>query len=252
MRQSHGQRVQTAAYGMGSPVLEMMLLLKSTSLFSICYPQKSTFTSALILFALHQEMLKILILCIHLSFSAIFNLMGPPQHKLSSKAGARIVLLRNLPEPAVVHDQLYITMIRLEMNMRKNSVSKLLVFQSLFSLEKMFMAVLKAFLSASEQKLLQDGRLEDKGEFLIENASKQELRITLWGDAARRFDQAALETSPLPIIIVFLGFRIRENLPDSSSSSSTSFLYFTSLHRYLTSLFILWTAFHFYKLYLAM
>ncbi|KAL3574819.1 hypothetical protein D5086_022920 [Populus alba] len=35
---------------------------------------------------------------------------------------------------------------------------------------------------------------------------KQELRITLWGDAARRFDQAALETSPLPIIIVFLVF----------------------------------------------
>ncbi|KAL9334679.1 hypothetical protein Peur_071860 [Populus x canadensis] len=100
----------------------MILLLKSMSLFSICYPQKSTFTSALILFALRQEMLKILILCIHLSFSAIFNLMGSPQHKLSSKVGARIVLLRNLLEPAFAHDQLYITMIRLEMNMRKNSV----------------------------------------------------------------------------------------------------------------------------------
>ncbi|KAJ6976765.1 hypothetical protein NC653_028818 [Populus alba x Populus x berolinensis] len=46
MRQGHGERVQTAAYGMGLPVLEMMLLLKSMSLFSICYPQEHIYFSS--------------------------------------------------------------------------------------------------------------------------------------------------------------------------------------------------------------
>jgi len=38
----------------------------------------------------------------------------------------------------------------------------------------------------------------------------EELRITLWGDIARSFDEASLEKQDSPVIVAFTSFRVYE------------------------------------------
>ena len=38
----------------------------------------------------------------------------------------------------------------------------------------------------------------------------EELRVTLWGDVAKAFDNSDLSNQPSPVIIVFAAFRITE------------------------------------------
>lgn len=84
-----------------------------------------------------------------------------------------------------------------------------------------------------EQIMVRGQDLTDKKEFIIENIRfailfsciyqlhtfflrlqisfrGEELRITLWGDVAKRFNDSDLANQSSPLIIVFAGFRITE------------------------------------------
>ncbi|KAG5222160.1 replication protein DNA-binding [Salix suchowensis] len=61
-----------------------------------------------------------------------------------------------------------------------------------------------------EKILVQGHRLEDKKEFIIENIRGEDLRVTLWGDVARNFDDNIVNAQESPIIVVFAGFRVTE------------------------------------------
>uniref|UniRef100_A0A2K1ZKM8 Replication protein A OB domain-containing protein n=1 Tax=Populus trichocarpa TaxID=3694 RepID=A0A2K1ZKM8_POPTR len=61
-----------------------------------------------------------------------------------------------------------------------------------------------------KQVMVRGQTLENKREFMFENIRGEELRITLWGDNARDFDELALHNLPSPIIIAFAGFRVTE------------------------------------------
>nr|XP_034915104.1 replication protein A 70 kDa DNA-binding subunit B-like [Populus alba] len=61
-----------------------------------------------------------------------------------------------------------------------------------------------------EKILVRGQTLEDKREFILENIRGEELRITLWGDIARSFDDASLAEQDSPLIVAFAGFRVSE------------------------------------------
>ncbi|XP_061986220.1 replication protein A 70 kDa DNA-binding subunit D-like isoform X2 [Populus nigra] len=61
-----------------------------------------------------------------------------------------------------------------------------------------------------EKILVRGQTLEDKREFILENIRGEELRITLWGDIARSFDEASLAEQDSPVIVAFAGFRVSE------------------------------------------
>lgn len=61
-----------------------------------------------------------------------------------------------------------------------------------------------------EQVMVRGQMLENKREFMLENTHGEELRITLWGDSARDFDEFALRNLPSPVIIAFAGFHVTE------------------------------------------
>lgn len=61
-----------------------------------------------------------------------------------------------------------------------------------------------------EKILVQGHRLEDKREFIIENIRGEDLRVTLWGDIARSFDDNIVNVQESPIIVVYAGFRVAE------------------------------------------
>uniref|UniRef100_A0A6N2M013 Replication protein A OB domain-containing protein n=1 Tax=Salix viminalis TaxID=40686 RepID=A0A6N2M013_SALVM len=68
--------------------------------------------------------------------------------------------------------------------------------------------------------------LTDKREFIIENIRGEELRITLWGDVAKSFDDSDLSNQPSPVIIVFAGFRITEFRGKPNLASTVASLWY--------------------------
>uniref|UniRef100_A0A6N2MBL2 Replication protein A OB domain-containing protein n=1 Tax=Salix viminalis TaxID=40686 RepID=A0A6N2MBL2_SALVM len=61
-----------------------------------------------------------------------------------------------------------------------------------------------------EQIMVRGQDLTDTREFIIENIMGEELRVTLWGYVAKRFNDADLANQSSPLIIVFAAFRIIE------------------------------------------
>ncbi|KAI5555123.1 hypothetical protein BDE02_19G059700 [Populus trichocarpa] len=61
-----------------------------------------------------------------------------------------------------------------------------------------------------EQVMVRGKMLENKREFMLENICGEELRITLWGDSAKDFDELGLRNLPSSVIIAFAGFRVTE------------------------------------------
>uniref|UniRef100_A0A2K1ZPE8 Uncharacterized protein n=1 Tax=Populus trichocarpa TaxID=3694 RepID=A0A2K1ZPE8_POPTR len=80
-----------------------------------------------------------------------------------------------------------------------------------------------------EQVMVRGQTLENKREFMLENIRGKELRITLWGDSARDFDELALHNLPSPVIIAFAGFRVTEFKGKPNLNSTTASLWYFNL-----------------------
>ncbi|KAG5235298.1 replication protein DNA-binding [Salix suchowensis] len=77
-----------------------------------------------------------------------------------------------------------------------------------------------------EQIMVRGQDLTDKREFIIENIRGEELRITLWGDVAKSFDDSDLSNQASPVIIVFAGFRITEFRGKPNLASTVASLWY--------------------------
>ncbi|KAM5549911.1 hypothetical protein ABKV19_001035 [Rosa sericea] len=63
-------------------------------------------------------------------------------------------------------------------------------------------------------------KMESKCEITLENLKREDLRITLWGDVARRFDLEAIQKHSAPVLVVFTSFRIALFLERISPSTT--------------------------------
>ncbi|PRQ51196.1 putative replication protein A, OB [Rosa chinensis] len=78
------------------------------------------------------------------------------------------------------------------------------------------------------QVLIKDtNKMEPKCEVVMENLRREDLRITLWGDVARKFDLETIRASPSPVLAVVTSLRItqfQEQITTTATNHSCVFI----------------------------
>ncbi|KAG5240448.1 replication protein DNA-binding [Salix suchowensis] len=79
-----------------------------------------------------------------------------------------------------------------------------------------------------ERIMVRGQNMTDKREFIIENIRGEELRVTLWGDVAKAFNDSDLNNQSSPVIIVFAAFRITEFKGKPNLASTVASLWYVN------------------------
>ncbi|XP_062010273.1 uncharacterized protein LOC133726693 [Rosa rugosa] len=80
---------------------------------------------------------------------------------------------------------------------------------------------IKAVVPHHEVFVRSKNKMETKCEITLENLSREDVKITLWGDPAREFDLDAIYNLPPPVLAVFTSLRIAlfQQQPTPSSTN---------------------------------
>ncbi|KAM5581877.1 hypothetical protein ABKV19_010890 [Rosa sericea] len=80
---------------------------------------------------------------------------------------------------------------------------------------------IKAVVPHHEVFVRSKNKMETKCEITLENLSREDVKITLWGDTAREFDLDAIYNLPPPVLAVFTSLRIAlfQQQPTPSSTN---------------------------------